>query len=448
MTQQEKEKERSDPRYFAGFICAIGYSFLFIALYSLFWNGSDVANTNTALAYGSLTLIFLVVCALFGIVNFELRWPYYKPYFVATLLLCTALAVYLIHAVDSTSSAEKTLSAARQFAIAVPVGTEGNLKTATLFWSLPESEASPDDGLVKMILGAILTIAFGVIYPFIARGGRSEETGFVQKLVVPILGAILFGVGASEQVQAEERKQDIRLVSQGIPPIVSISKGKREGLVLSESEISLATRRRLQASVDTLISKIGDIPKGENTPIDVRIDGMANLSTQDRRAILANLEGIREDFRLGSRQSQLASRVQADLLRERLRKEFQDNRSEIVALGERIDFGAENVASKINNMTDDNKAATCTLLGMHLNAAFGGRDDLIAVLRRSDEKNARHILQSLWVGLKGEDTKRQEEELAELLSSQDPRADLEQISRVCGYKSIPSSQTTANDGVD
>lgn len=466
-------KNTSDPRFFGAFICLVGFAFLFVALYSLFWLGSDISSNSKMLAIGSFVTIGLSVGCLFVAVNLDeklllvlgFREKYEslrhlkesntsscaeEDFYIeqklrkitigsttSFFLFVIISGIFLYFALNSSNQSGNAVLDAQQFALLLPVdgGSGGASKEfATLFWGTPEVQAAADDGLVKMFIASLLTIAFGVVYPYIARGGRDDEIGFVQKLVVPVLSALLFGVGASEQVDAEERRQDIRLVSQGLPPVIGIPNRQRDIYLLRGDDASLATRRRLQRSIDVLISRLdvitgvdpeADDPSPNPLPKNIR------LSAQDRRLLLSRLLGLREQLRTGQALNDQRTLNQTNLLQESLRSGFENSETSIQKISENIANSSEMLSLQLSRMDEDQKAVACTLLQSQIAREQNQRKAIVRIVEQADNRAARDILDQLWIQLKGEDQELQRKARKKFANADDSRIELEKIAALC-----------------
>ena len=103
-----------------------------------------------------------------------------------------------------------------------------------------------------------------------------RELDFVEKLVVPVLTAILFGVGASEHAAAETNRNNVELAAQGLPPVWGESEMDARITVLNSDDIPSETEIFLLSSIQDLYKHVGELTI-EDTDNENRLAGEREL---------------------------------------------------------------------------------------------------------------------------------------------------------------------------
>lgn len=138
----------------------------------------------------------------------------------------------------------------------------GPTRHAVMMWWVRKPQPQAPSGLLPMALGGVFLCAFGAYFPRISLTAANSSLGFLEKAVAPALSLALVGIGASQQVQAERAKQDIRLAEKGLPAVVSLDRRdvelrnaairEREVYALEREQLSPEALERLEKSISEL----------------------------------------------------------------------------------------------------------------------------------------------------------------------------------------------------
>jgi hypothetical protein len=437
--------------YFALFICLIGLSLFAVALTTLGFpwvekqdGQGDIEQVANLPAWGILIAALIGVTFLFVGLHSAACLPGYirllhgehalarRSIAIGAIVVGLSFCLFAGYRFYELAMPAESSRPATQFALAVPVGEpdpaqpreEGSVdpaaadqgETAVMFWSVPQRGESERAGLMNMLLASLLTIGFGLVYPRIAASGDQEGTGFVQKLVVPALGLALFGVGVGENAQAEERKENVRLVQQNLPPLLGSSRFQ-EAYVLEGGDVSRPTSRELGIAIRKLIERLEDQRKEEvPTEQDPRL-----ALIQER---LASIEkNIREGVAL--------SEAGAEARHKALEKALGDGLDKANIQLARTSLSAEQSAKTLGSMSAENWRSYCLLRKAQLEAQLSERKLAMEMFRRHNAADSRDVFERVWIGLSGINAKERQ-----------ARADFE-----LGLKTLSADEKARVDGL-
>lgn len=448
---QTSAERKIDHRWFAGFICLIGYLLLIVAITQAVWSRAGtgypqaptwisfwvaIAGIGVLLAFLGLHLMSTLVQpsaggpALSGSASSQSgedaagpppaprKWltASRQRYFVMAGLVLIFAAVYFLVAGARTASSAP--SQPTQFALALPPPTAEERVAApsssvaapaavaapppapaggaVLFWNVPGEGLPVNPGLLPMSIAASLIVAFGLFYPQIASSGDDEGKGFVQKLVVPGLGLILFGVGASQQAGAQESRENVRLVSQNLPPFFAAPRSERRGYVLRAGDTSIVTTQQLQASIHELMEQVKKDEKEEN---------ILQLSAEDRLQLINQLNNVREDIRDGATLIDARTASQVRRIRKDLEIGFLSAQSSVDKVEAAVTASSLQLDKSLAALSSDERATFCAVLQSELAAAKTRSHLALAQVDRADAKARENIFRRAWLSTVGRDPK-------------------------------------------
>jgi len=338
---------------------------------------------DAALFLGGLA--FLVGAAIFFVSAtsvVERQLPTYEGYALAFAGPSPGVSA------SGQSQARKVDGAGSDMALpaAANLDAKAKVKDSTLLWWVRQPQPSPYAGLLPMLLGSALIVIFAILYPRIARIETTASGEVIQKLLVPALSFILFGVGVSEHVQAADAQRDERLVQQGLPPIHMLDR-EQKVRVLREISNNSPTLDKLDDALRDLIAQLrqkeqtagGQNPELVAAIMDLRkalLDDQRSTSLTSMNTSLANISGSVESLQQ-------------------------------IVTGKPLSVSVNNIAeakpslSELTNAIDASQAQTCALL--RLTAETEARDATSSQERWAREK--RHLGQRMYWATVGEPIK-------------------------------------------
>jgi hypothetical protein len=162
------------------------------------------------------------------------------PY--GTMLAIAVCAVFLsAAALLVLNFAAQTSPTFDRFALSLPVvnsplgnssdaqqSTAPSVPDAVLVWWVKRGHDALPAGTLPTALGGLFIVAFGIWFPRITLPTASGGMTISEKLIAPVLGIALVGIGASQQADAAKADQDVALARQGLPAIVRLSPEQRQ----------------------------------------------------------------------------------------------------------------------------------------------------------------------------------------------------------------------------
>jgi hypothetical protein len=410
MATSRKRDVTSDHRYFAGFICFIGVVLFAVAILTAIWPAPAEADATSIKWYLGMSLAY---CALgvallfagFWTANLSRRFRAFRPLVACLLgvvLIVGAFVILLVAARIATPAPAQ----ATEFAMTVPLSddqdvqapvsnapqAQANSRSAILFWSVPESPPPFRSGLLLMVMASVVITTFGMIYPTIAAGEDTEAKGFVQRMVIPALGFVLFGFGASAQAGADESRENIRLVSRGLPPALSVPREQRSAYILNVGETSAASTRQLQASIDVLTTELRE---SRLRP------GSVSLTQGDRLSLLQQIGNVQAEIRQGATFTDARSAVENRRLQAALAQGFFRSQDAVNQLRQSVESASASSGNLLSQLSSDQRATLCAILRGDEIEAERMRDVAVARMQRSQGRERENILMRTWLEIIG-----------------------------------------------
>lgn len=281
-----------------------------------------------------------------------------------------------------------------------PPGQPAKPDNAVLFWNVEPSSLPLNPGLFPMVIAAGLVAAFGLIYPQVVGSGDEQGKGFLEKLVAPALGLILFGVGVSEQANAEEQREDIRLVSQGLQPVLSLPSGRR-AFVLRAGDTSSASTQQLQTSINNLIYEI----RNDKTPAPV-------IAGLDDEKLIERLSEIRSEIRDSTALTDRTARRESAILRQQLERTFLQSGARLAEIYREIGEARQG----LSDLRKEDQALFCALVRSQSTRAAVDSALANALLDKQDARDRENILRRSWNEMIGRKRLRLETERSRIVA--------------------------------
>ncbi|NRD88756.1 hypothetical protein C8024_03730 [Sphingopyxis sp. BSNA05] len=283
--------------------------FFFIATVYLILPSERAAISDEALAVYAAMLLLLGLCLLTGFLFFNSQVAFTNPpdqwrskipgldiAALGTAIPSGLLSFYILIGLVNAYP-EDTLPDS-QFAVTIPLpaekippqGTDAGARHAVMFWTVDPLESSPHEGLAKMVVACILVMGFGLIYPRLGSEADNDK-GLMQGLVIPFIGTILFGAGAVEHADAEELRNDVKLLKHDLPPVRNILDGKREIYITNINELSPIGLRQMQSSLKSLSAKFAKTDFSEKSDIRL-VKGDVETLRGELRVVQKTIDAI------------------------------------------------------------------------------------------------------------------------------------------------------------
>jgi hypothetical protein len=220
-----------------------------------------------------------------------------------TALICIAISAL---AFGELSRAARTPASLDRYVLSLPMitGSSGNLtapqsptvqksQDAVLVWWVTRQHHELPAGTLPTFLGGLFIITFGLWFPHIVLSQATGAMGLGEKLVAPILGLALVGLGATQQADAAKVEQDVQLVKGGYPAVLGLTPGQKQ------IKLAMADQPSKPGGDDS------DWPRAPDSSKPPSVSG------QGGSTYLLNLQGLSPDS-ISNLESQLA-RVSDDL---------------------------------------------------------------------------------------------------------------------------------------
>jgi hypothetical protein len=433
-SSSRNQKSAPDRRYFACFISLIGFALLGIVVIGTLW--PEAANQ----ADGSLIQKLMMACGLgFALVGLLVVLPipmtlpaddsvgetrgvndlagqrYMRMITVLGPLMIVGAIILVLVAFHLTKLPP---AEARQFALTVPLddGSAPDIaQSAVLFWNVPGEAPHQDPGVLSMVLAAGLIMIFGLLYPKIAASNDEEAKGLVQKLVIPALGLVIFGFGAVQAAQAEESQANIRLVSQGLPPVIGLPRAGARPYILRAGEPPQSSARQLETAINELITQLRSKP---------------NQSVDDQQ-LINQVANIRSEIHEGDVIEDRTRRRESRRLQLAIENGFFSARQSLSELDQHMAALHGDTGAMFAQLQQQDRATLCAIVQAQSEDAAQRRAAAIEGLRQRQRQDAENILHRAWWGMIGRSRDQQSADLATLSATLGNRESFDAIHERC-----------------
>ncbi|MGP1282308.1 MAG: hypothetical protein ACTS1X_04970 [Parasphingopyxis sp.] len=403
--------------YVGALLCVVAYFLFLFAIHALF--GIEEPGGDVAAAHGGVTrsggfwwsiiVALVIICGLFWLLHAPVpiggrdivqRLEEKSPALVLALFV-PLVAIVLIAAIFLVDRQAPEPAPASVYALALPIadaptddpvsGEESTAtanNVATLFWRVDPMLAPPDSGVFKMLLAAFLILLLGLFYPRLDSDRDDVKTMF-QKIVLPAFGLFTFGVGAAENAEAQQTRQNIELIERALPPVAGGDDPPLPFHYIDARRLTPVDLRRIETALNELAK---DLPRTEDLVTRIQLDN----TIQQLRSGLRN-DGLRLT-NLNMENNVALNQQLVDSLNENA-----DAIDQLVSHIAQIEGDSASlfpaIARRFNQLSSEQKVTAC-ILANHFHELTASTRHAVT---HADRRAERDFFSRVWIGLIGED---------------------------------------------